>query len=156
MNAFKKTLNCCSILGTNYAGWTRAVVGHRSATLPRSLVGGSLVGWSLVGESLVAISGIYRPPRSRLQPRRCSLMRGSAKAARLRQHVSVELRGLPAVRRANLVGSQAEGASQVRAGYSCSGDVRAPKNGAIKKCSSQIRVAQVRVHQDGSLKLRAR
>jgi len=50
LNAYKKDLNRCSILENNCAGWMHAVVGHRSVTLPRSLVGGSLVGGSLAGE----------------------------------------------------------------------------------------------------------
>jgi hypothetical protein len=54
----------------------------------------------------------------------------------LHQHVGIELRGLPAVCRANLVGRQAEGAAEIGSGHVCSGNVRAPKNRSIKKTAS--------------------
>jgi hypothetical protein len=111
--------------------WEQSARGHSLGRRAETDSPGQKSGW---GKS--RRKSAYPAARPPLSLRRCSLMRSSAKAARLRQHVGVQLRGLPAVRRADLVGRQAQRTAEIGPGYVCSGNVRSPKNGAIEKCAA--------------------
>jgi hypothetical protein len=128
--AWSGSFVCCladkDTIKRRHLRWESARVTKLNHVIPADISGeGNSVGWIDVLVHLFLTEARYR-----------QLAVGAADGTGLRHDVGVELRGLPAVRGADLVGRQAQGPPQVRPGDVCSGNVRAAKNRSIKKTAS--------------------